>query len=279
MRFLLRKVVFFSIPLVLIVGCAKTTQPGLIGVERSQILLVSSKKINQAASVAYQREIETALQEKALLDANHPIRQRIQKIANRIIPHTDAFRNDAPQWQWEVNVIDQDILNAWCMPGGKIAFYTGIIQRLDLTDDEIAAVMGHEIAHALREHGRERASTMKLQNIGLLGLQTATGISGQTAQLANVVSTLTFQLPNSRGHEKEADLIGLELMARAGYNPYAAAGVWYKMKENEDHGAAPPEFLSTHPSHENRITNLEDNAKTVFPLYEAAVLNTLENTP
>jgi Zn-dependent protease with chaperone function len=135
-------------------------------------------------------------------------------VARRLIPATGAFRPDAPAWKWEVNVLSSNELNAWCMAGGKIAFYTGIIDRLQLTDDEIAAIMGHEIAHALREHARERASQTMMTNIGVSVLGAVLGAGQMGTDLIGTVAKVSFQLPNSREHETEADRMGVELAAR-----------------------------------------------------------------
>ncbi|HEX9184694.1 MAG TPA: M48 family metallopeptidase, partial [Burkholderiales bacterium] len=171
-------------------------------------------------------------------------------------------------WKWETNVITAKEVNAWCMPGGKIAVYTGLIDRLQPTDDELAAVMGHEIAHALREHGRERVSQAQAQGmiIGVIGA--AAGVSGGTLDLTRIVVDLTFNLPNSREHEIEADRIGVELAARAGYDPRAAITLWEKM--GKAGGGQSAEFLSTHPNHATRISDLRVYSAKVLPLYEAA---------
>lgn len=159
-------------------------------------------------------------------------------------------------------------LNAWCMPGGKIAVYTGLLEKLQLTDDELAAVMGHEIAHALREHGRERASE-QLATAAVIGIAGAVlGASSGTVDLASVVADLTISRPNSRTHEIEADRIGVELAARAGFDPRGAVSVWQKMARASD--GEPPQFLSTHPSTETRIRDLEAYAARVEPLYQQA---------
>jgi Zn-dependent protease with chaperone function len=208
-------------------------------------------------------------QKKGVLDRDAAQVQRVRNIVNRLVPPTTVFRPEAQKWPWEVHVISVDEANAWCMPGGKMAIYTGLIQKLNLTDDEIAAVMGHEIAHALREHARERISRQ-------MGTQMAVGIAGalfgigQLGQgLGNMVADVTLNLPNSRLHETEADRIGVELAARAGYDPRAAIRLWEKMAKGSN-GGQPPKWLSTHPSHEDRLADLKVYSEKVMPLYTAA---------
>ncbi len=181
----------------------------------------------------------------------------------RMIPQTAIFRPDAARWSWEANVITSEQLNAWCMPGGRIAVFTGLIERLQLTDDELAAVMGHEISHALREHARERISKEMGANLVISILGAATGYDTRAAAQGY---QLLVGLPNSRDMETEADRLGIELMARAGYDPRAAVTIWQKMQRAGNGG--PPQFLSTHPSYSSRIDDLTQYALRVMPLYE-----------
>jgi predicted Zn-dependent protease len=245
----------------------QTTQPGAVGVERKQSMLLSASDVDKSASLAYQQELKKAAS-KNLLNRDAAQVARVRVMALRLINATSAFRPDAPRWTWETNVITSNDINAWCMPGGKIAVYTGLIEKLKVTDDELAAVMGHEIAHALREHGRERASQAYAQAIGLSVVGAALGLGQGSMQLAQIITDITFNLPNSREHEVEADRIGVELAARAGYDPRAAITLWQKM--GQVGGAAPPQFLSTHPSPQNRQKDLTAYAARVMPLYEAA---------
>jgi len=245
----------------------QTTQPGTVGVERKQSMLLSAAEVDKSATIAYQQELKKASSKKAL---NRDPAQvaRVRVIALRLVNVTSAFRADAPKWTWETNVITSSDVNAWCMPGGKMAVYTGLIEKLKVTDDELAAVMGHEIAHALREHGRERASQAYAQAVGLSVVGAALGLGQGSMQLAQIVTDVTFNLPNSREHEVEADRIGVELAARAGYDPRAAIALWQKM--GQVGGGAPPQFLSTHPSPQNRQKDLAEYAARVMPLYEVA---------
>ena len=251
-------------------GClSTTTQKGTVGIERQQLLLISPEQMTEGGKQAYNAVLKEAQKTHTLLPSNDPLVKRVQRIAGRIIPQTAIFRKDAPKWNWEVNVIKSDQLNAWAMPGGKIAFYTGIIEKLQLTDNEIAAIMGHEIAHVLREHGRERASQQSLTQVGLSALSIFTGVRGPALDATALALQVTFTLPNSRTHEIEADRMGVELAARAGYNPYAAVNVWKKMAKESKEGS-PPQILSTHPSHSSRIKDLTQYAKRVEPLFEAS---------
>jgi predicted Zn-dependent protease len=258
-------------PLVTLIGCsAQTTKQGSVGIERQQMLLVSEQEMQQGADQAY-REVLAEAEKNHTLNTDPKELKRLRTIASRLVPQTKIYREDAPDWHWEVNLLKSDELNAWCMPGGKIAFYTGIIDTLHLTDDEIAAIMGHEMAHALREHSRERASQQMVSQAGLTALSILTGIQGPALDASNMVMQTTFLLPNSRTHETEADRMGVELAARAGYDPYAAVSVWEKMgKLSKD---APPEFLSTHPSNATRVDDLKKYAAMVEPLYQQAKKN------
>jgi predicted Zn-dependent protease len=250
-------------------GCqtVQTTAPGAIGIERKQEMLVSSEQVDAAAAQAYTEEVQKA-RANGKLNSNAQEVERVRRVAERLIPQTAVFRPDAPGWKWEVNLLQTKELNAYCMPGGKIMVYSGLIEKLDLSDAELSAVVGHEIGHALREHSRERLSRAYAQQIALSGVAIATGIGANTIDLANEIATITFQLPHSREQEAEADRIGLELMARAGYDPHAAVNVWKKM--GQQNSGAPPEFLSTHPSGPSRIEDLEATLPLVMPLYEAA---------
>ena len=257
--------------LVVAVGCAsvQTTESGTVGVERKQTMstLVSEEDINKGAAQAYTQVLDDA-RRKGTLDTNPADAQRVRTIATRLIPPTGMFRPDAPGWKWETHVIASNEVNAWCMPGGKIVVYTALIEKLKLTDDELAAVMGHEIAHALREHGRERASSAVNQSIALGVIGAATGAGQGTMDLAQLALEVTLNLPNSREQEIEADRIGVELAARAGYNPHAAVTLWQKMEQVSEGG--PPAWLSTHPAREARQRDLEVYAEKVMPLYAQA---------
>jgi predicted Zn-dependent protease len=253
-------------------GCqsVQTTSAGAVGIDRKQNMssLVSEAELRKGSEQAYTQLIGQARQ-KGALNADAQITQRVRAIAQRMIPATAAFRPDAPAWKWEVNVLQSDQLNAWCMPGGKIAFYSGIITTLQLNDDEIAAIMGHEIAHALREHARERASEQQAAGL-VIGLGAAILGAGQLgAELGQGAYKVAVGMPNSRAHEIEADRIGVELAARSGYDPRAAISLWQKMAKASG-GGGPPQWLSTHPSASSRQQDLAAYAARVMPLYEQA---------
>ncbi|MED7667386.1 M48 family metallopeptidase [Pseudomonas moraviensis subsp. stanleyae] len=255
----------------LLAGCqsVNTTSGGAVGVERKQYMfsMLSSQEVDQMYAQSYQKTVGEA-SSKGVLDKTSPEAKRVQTIANRLIAQAPTFRPDAAQWQWEVNLIKSDELNANCGPGGKIIFYTGLIDSLKLTDDEIAAVMGHEIAHALREHGREAMSKAYGMEMAKQGAGALFGLGQDSLALADTVANYGMTLPNSRANENEADLIGLELAARAGYNPNAAITLWDKMSKASE--GAPPEFMSTHPASSSRIAALQAAIPKVMPLYEKA---------
>ena len=268
--------------LVLISSCAvlvaaacqsvQTTRGGTVGVERAQTMstLVSAEEVDATAREQYAAVLQDA-QQKGKLNRNPKQVERVRRVSARLTPQTGVFRDDAPRWKWEVNVITSDDVYAWCRPGGKIADYTGLIETLELTDGELAAVMGHEISHALREHARERMSrqvaTQTTTALGAIALAIFTGINIDP-RIAGSFTQAMFVLPNSRENEQEADRKGVELAARAGYDPRAAISLWEKMRRAG--GAQPPQWLSTHPSHETRVRDLQDYAQRVMPLYEAA---------
>jgi Zn-dependent protease with chaperone function len=252
-----------------LVACANTSRPGVVGVERSQFMMISAAQIERISASSFDQQAKAA-QKKNILITSGPQYERLKTIANRLIPQTAVFRDDTHSWNWGLQLIDSPLVNATCAPGGRITFYSGIINKLNLTDDEIAAIMGHEIAHAVREHGRERVSQAMAQNvIANVALAAAGAGSAQSIDAANQIMQYVLVLPNSRQNETEADAIGLEIAARGGYDPRAAITLWEKMSK-ESKGKNPPEFLSTHPSNENRIKELSALMPRVMPLYEAA---------
>lgn len=238
-----------------------------VGKESGFTRLVPAEQVEAAAQQQYGQLVQDARNQRALLPDNHPQVMRLRAIAKRIIPYSLPWNRRAAQWQWQVVALQSKELNAFCMPGGKIAFYTGILDQLQLTDDEVAMVMGHEIAHALREHARERmgkgAATRLGANLisGLLGLGS---VGDSLLNMGGQLLTLKF----SREDESEADLVGMELAARAGYDPRAGVSLWRKMSSASK--GAPPQWMSTHPASSTRINDIEQNLTKVLPLYERA---------
>lgn len=235
---------------------------------RSQLMLVSPSQAINASKAAY-TEMLTPLKDEGKVDSDPATVKRIQEIAGRIVyqaikrfPHT---RN----WDWSISVIDDaDTVNAWCMAGGRMAIYTGLIDKLEATDDELAQVLGHEVSHALANHTAERMSVAMASQLGLMAIAAAT----QDTEYADLALTgaplaaaVAITLPNSRTGEMEADRLGMELAARAGYNPSAAATLWQKMAANSK--GAPPQFLSTHPAPGNRQQALANLAPQMLQFY------------
>ena len=229
--------------------------------------LVPAEQIERAASGQYQQMLRQAQQQKSLAPETHPQMQRLRTIANRLIPHTEEWNRRARDWNWEVNLIGSRQINAFCMPGGKIAFYYGILEKLQLNDDEVAMIMGHEMTHALREHAREQmGKTMATRGAIELGAAIfGLGTGGRVlADMGGQLLTLRF----GRDDEKEADLVGLELAARAGYDPQAGVTLWRKMGQASQRQSI--EFLSTHPSGESRISGIQQAIPEVQGLYARA---------
>ena len=230
--------------------------------------LVPAEEIETAAAQQYTQLVSDARAKGALAPQGNPQLQRLRTIATRLVPQTAQWNDRSRQWRWEVNLLGSKQINAFCMPGGKIAFYTGILDQLQLTDDETAMIMGHEMAHALREHARSRIAksqgTGTILSLGaqLLGL-------GQLGDVAANIGTQLLTLRFSREDETDADLVGLELAARGGYNPQASVSLWEKMGKASG-GAGGPGFLSTHPSGPDRIQQLQANVPKVQQLYARA---------
>ena len=232
--------------------------------------LVPAQQLENQANKEYVALKREAAAKNALAPDDYPELTRLRSISSRMIPFAGRFNARAGQWQWEINLLNSRQINAFCMPGGKIVFYTGLLERLKLTDDEAAIVMGHEIAHALREHARERLAKSELTNLGtnLLGQLIGGGKYAGVFEAGGSLLTLSF----SREDESEADLVGMDLAARAGYDPRAGITLWEKMSA-ANQGAA-PQWLSSHPSGPNRIKDIELHLPEVLPLYEKATAAT-----
>jgi predicted Zn-dependent protease len=257
-----------ALSLAALTGCETTTAGGAVGADRSQLMLVSSAELDQMAAQGYAKLLAEA-SSKRVLNQDAAMLQRVRTIAGRLQPRTSVYRADAPGWKWEVNLISSPELNAWCMPGGKIMVYSGLISQLNLTNDEIAIVLGHEIAHALREHSREHVSqAMAAQTVIGVGASLF-GLGQGTAGLANAGYEALLATRFSRNDETEADRMGLELTARAGYDPRAGVTLWRKMLAANS-GGKPPAFLSSHPTEASRVQQIEALLPVVMPLYAAA---------
>lgn len=227
--------------------------------------LYSAEKLENTAALQYEDMTRQVAAKGALAGPRDPQVIRLKRILGELVPYTYAFNERAKDWNWQVELIKSPEINAFCMPGGKIAFYSGILDKLQLTDDEVVLIMGHEIAHALREHARERAAKSTLTGIGALAVGVLVG--GNVGEVARVGGGL-MNLKFSRDDEGESDLIGMELAARAGYDPRAGISLWKKMALAAKR--TPPQWLSTHPSSAARITRMEAAMGDVMPIYERA---------
>ena len=229
--------------------------------------LVPAAEVEKAAGQQYHELLAQAASKRALAQPDHPQLQRIRAVAQRLIPQAVPWNPRAAKWNWEVNLIGSNQVNAFCMPGGKIVFFLGILDQLKLSDDEVAMVMGHEMAHALREHARERMAKGALTSVGANVLVQVLGM-GQVGQVLTGYGAQLLSLKFSRSDESEADLVGMEIAARAGYDPRAAITLWKKM--GQAGRSSPPQWISTHPSGSTRIADLQRNLPRVMPLYQRA---------
>jgi predicted Zn-dependent protease len=270
-----------SVLLVVLLLQACTTSP-LTG--RDQFLLVSESMAVSQSAAAY-TQMMADLNKKKQIETGTPRAAKVREITDKLVKHAVRVRPDSKDWKWEVQVInDPKTVNAFCMAGGKMAIYSGMWDQLKATDDEIAQVMGHEIAHALADHTRERMSIAMTTAAATTAAAIAIGSrsdvgpgAGLALTGAQLAAVLAIQLPNSRNGEAEADQIGIELAARAGYDPRAAVTLWEKMGKLGG-GKGPPEFLSTHPSPENRAARLAELGSQVQPLYLAAKAGTASDS-
>ncbi|MDO8285624.1 MAG: M48 family metallopeptidase [Rhodoferax sp.] len=243
-----------------------------VGNTSSFAKLVPAEQVERSAAQQYLQMLTQADSKRALAPKDNAQVLRLRAIAHKIIPFALEWNPRARNWQWEVNLIGSSQINAYCMPGGKIAFYTGILQQLQLTDDEVAMVMGHEIAHALREHARERMGKSAVTHgAARIGGALAASFFGIDPRLTDGIASgganlLTLEF--GREDESEADLVGMELAARAGFDPRAGVTLWQKMGAASK--GAPPQWLSTHPSGKTRIAEIQANLPKVMPLFERA---------
>ncbi len=232
-------------------------------------VFADEQEMDQQSKLQYSQMLSEAKQKEALVPDSDPQVKRLRAIAARIVPNAKRWNPAAANWEWEVNLLNSDQVNAFCMPGGRIAFFSGILTKLNLTDDEVAMVMGHEISHALREHARKRAvqstAVSIASRLGGAVLSSYLGIDPRLTDAgANMAGQLTV-MKFSRGDETEADLVGIDLAARAGFDPRAGIALWKKM--GALNSQEPMEFLSTHPSGDSRIQDLQKNMPLVLPVY------------
>ncbi len=228
---------------------------------------IPPEQVEQAAAQQFRQMVREAQQKNQLAQPDHPQVLRLRAVAQRIYPFAPAWNPRARDWKWDVQLFGSAQVNAFCMPGGKIAFYWGILSKLQLSDDEVAMIMGHEVAHALREHARERMGKQAATRLGANIVSSLFGL-GQLGDLAVGMGAQLLSLKFSRDDETEADLVGLELAARAGYNPEAGVTLWQKMLQANK--GAPPEFMSTHPAGDSRIQDIQKVLPKVQPLYARA---------
>lgn len=239
-----------------------------VGPPSSLRKIVSAEQVEGAAAKQYRQMMASANDQRALYPDNHPQVRRLREIANRLVPHSEAWNRNARDWKWEINLIHSDQINAFCMPGGKIAFYSGILDKLQLSNDEAAMIMGHEMAHALREHARAQMGKGSATSFGLRIGAALLGL-GQMGDMAADLGSQLLSLQFSRSDETEADLVGLELAARGAFQPRASVTLWQKMAAASGSSGS-TSFLSTHPSSPDRIKTLQRNLPKVQGLYEQA---------
>ncbi|MDZ7938905.1 MAG: M48 family metallopeptidase [Rhodoferax sp.] len=248
-------------------GLAQAREGVEVGGNSAFSKLVPAEDVEAAAAKEYAKLLDEARAKRTLAGADSAQLRRLRAIAQRIIPLATDWNDRASSWKWEVNLLDSKEINAFCMPGGKIAVYSGLLQELKLSDDEVAMVLGHEMAHALREHARERMGKSAATGIGASLLSQLLGL-GDVGQTVTRYGAELLTLKFGREDESEADLVGMELAAKAGFNPRAGVSLWQKMAAANK--GAPPEWLSTHPSGSARIAQIEANLPQVLPIYERA---------
>jgi predicted Zn-dependent protease len=256
----------FSLLALIVINLLTACATNIAG--RNQVMLVSESQAIESSKLAY-AEMLDPLEKEGKIDSDPATVKRINHITDRLVEQAMIKRPDSADWEWSVKVIDDpETVNAWCMAGGKMAIYTGLIQKLDATDDEIAQVMGHEISHALANHSAERMSMAIASGLAVTAISVATDSSPTTTALTAMAAQVALTLPNSRTSEAEADVLGIEIAAKAGYDPNAAVTLWQKMEKVSGSGGL--EFLSTHPAPENRQKKLQQLIPKMMPYYLAA---------
>jgi predicted Zn-dependent protease len=245
---------------VLLMACASSPTG------RHQLMLVSEDEAISASKEAYVEMLKPYAQ-KGKIDNDPALKKRVDNIAGRLIAQAIKMRPETKNWEWSIKIIDDpNTVNAWAMAGGKMALYTGLVDKIKPTDDELAQVLGHEIAHALAKHTAEKMSVAMVSSIGVMAVGMAADSKGLALTGAGLAAALAVEKPNSRAAESEADRIGIELAAKAGYDPQAAITLWQKMAKVG--GKGPPQFLSTHPSPANREEKLAEYVPEMMPYYE-----------
>ncbi len=253
-----QKIILSLILLLTLTACASSPTG------RRQLMLVSEEQAINESAQAYVQTM-APLENQGKINSDPALTARVEEITGRLVSEAIVMRPDSADWLWSMKIIDDPAtVNAWCMAGGRMALYTGLVQKVQPSDDELAQVIGHEIAHALANHTAEKMSVARASTLGVLAVAVLSDNRGAGAAAA-AAATVAITLPNSRTAENEADRIGIELAAKAGYDPRAAVTLWQKMEQVG--GAAPPQFLSTHPSSENRQQRLADLEKEMMPYY------------
>jgi predicted Zn-dependent protease len=257
----MKRIALYLLVAVMVAACA-TSPTG-----RRQLMLVSEAQAINASKTAYAETLKP-LEDEGKVNNDPALVKRVTGITERLVAQAVKMRPETKDWDWSIKVIDDpETVNAWCMAGGKMAIYTGLVEKVQATDDEIAQVMGHEIAHALANHQAEKMSVALATTVGVVAVGAASDRPGLTMTAAAAAAALAIKLPNSRTAESEADRIGIELAAKAGYDPRAAVTLWQKM--GKVGGSQPPQFLSTHPSPANREKTLQDLVPQMLPYYQS----------
>ena len=252
---------FVLMLLTLLVAACATSPTG-----RRQLIIISEESAIASSKQAYS-EMLAPYAEQGKIDADPKLKDRVYRITGRLIAQAISMRPETKEWEWSIKIIDDpETVNAWAMAGGKMALYTGLVTKLKATDDELAQVLGHEIAHALAKHSAEKMSVAMASSIGVAAVGVFADQKGLALTGAALAAALAVQMPNSRAAESEADEIGIELAAKAGYDPRAAITLWQKMAKVG--GKGPPEFLSTHPAPENREKKLAEMVPRMMPYYQ-----------
>ncbi len=258
--FMKKRYTIFLLMTLLIVSCA-TSPTG-----RRQLMIVSEDTAIAASKQAY-TDMLKPYEEEGKIDNDPVLKGRVYSITGLLIAQAIKMRPETKDWSWSIKIInDPETVNAWAMAGGKMALYSGLVEKLNATDDELAQVLGHEIAHALAKHSAEKMSVYMASSIGVAAVGVAADNKGLALTGAVLAATLAVQKPNSRTAESEADQIGIELAAKAGYDPRASITLWQKMAKVG--GKRPPEFFSTHPSPEKREKTLEALVSKMMPYYQ-----------